>query len=101
MTTATKQFKDFGIKPQLKAFTGEKIKMDKIINTEITVIECKLEPSKKNEGQCLHMQIEYKNEKRVVFTGATALIDVVSQLPADAYPFTTTIVKNNERFEFT
>ncbi len=95
-----KNFKDLGVKPQQKAFTGDKIKLEKIMNTEITVHECKVEPSKKNEGQCLHMQIEYKGEKRVVFTGATALIDVVRQLPTDAYPFTTTIVKN-ERFEFT
>lgn len=95
-----RNFKDFGIKPNQRAFTGDKIKLEKVLNTEITVHECKVEPSKKNEGQCLTMQIEYKGEMRVVFTGATALIDVVNQLPADAYPFNTTIVKNNERFEF-
>lgn len=95
-----KNFKDFGLKPQLKSFTGDKIKLEKLLNTEITVHECKVEPSKKNEGQCLTIQVEYKEEMRVVFTGATALIDVVKQLPADAYPFKTTIVKNNERFEF-
>lgn len=95
-----KNFKDFGVKPQLKAFTGDKIKLDKILNTEITVHECKITPSTQNDKQCLTMQIEYKEEMRVVFTGATALIDVVQQLKPDSYPFKTTIVKNNERFEF-
>ncbi len=97
----TKKFSELGIKPQLKSFTGDKIKLDKVINTEITVHEAKIEPSKKNEGQCLHMQIDYKGEMRVVFTGASALIDAVKQIPKDAYPFTTTIVKNDQRFEFT
>lgn len=96
-----RNFKDFGVKPSLTAtFTGDKIKVEKVLNTEITVERCKIEPSKKNEGKCLTLQIIYREEKRVIFTSAKALIDVVNQLPADAYPFKTTIVKNDERFEF-
>jgi hypothetical protein len=96
-----KSFKDFGIKPQARAFTGDKIDLVKILNTEVIVHECAIKPSTKNAGQCLHMQIEHRQEKRVVFTGAAALIDVARQLPQDAFPFKTTIVKNDQRYEFT
>lgn len=102
MTQITqKNFKDLGIKAQVKAFTGDKIDLVKILNTEVIVHECKIQPSKQNDGLCLHMQIEHRQEKRVVFTGAVALIDVARQLPADAYPFKTVIVKNDQRYEFT
>jgi hypothetical protein len=31
------QFKDFGIKPKLQCFVGDKIKMNKVLNREIVV----------------------------------------------------------------
>lgn len=101
MTTPKRSFKEFNLKPQSRAFSGEKIGLQRILNAEITVLDCKVVPSNKNAGDCLHMQIEYKGETWVVFTGASALIDVAQRFPEDAYPFTTTIEKRNERYEFT
>jgi len=54
-------FKDFGIKTTVKSFIGDKIKMSKILNKQITVIGYKITGSKyvdKGNGQCLHMQID-------------------------------------------
>lgn len=98
-----KQFKDFGIKPTLQSLVGEKIKIDRILNREITVYDYRLEDSKfgKNNSKCLYMQIGVGEEKRVVFTGSKALIETIEQVPKNEFPFVTTITKENERFEFT
>jgi putative transposon-encoded protein len=101
MTPQTKQFKDFGLEPESKPFSGDKIDLIKILNTPVTVHACKIVPSTKTTGLCLHLQIEHKTEKRVVFTGASALIDVAKRFPENAFPFTTTIVKKDQRYEFT
>ena len=42
-------FKDFGIKPQIRSFEGDKIKIDKILNKQIVVEEFKIENSKFND----------------------------------------------------
>jgi len=95
-----KSFKDFGIQPKLKTLTGEKIKIERVLNTEITVWDYRIEPSKFT-GRCLYLQIEYKNEKRVIFSASTVLIELIEQIPKTGFPFKTTIIKNDERFEFT
>ena len=75
-------FKDFGIKPALKKFTGDKIKMEKILNKEIMVIDWSLEDSKYKErgDKCLYLQIETGGEKRVVFSGSKVLMDMIGQI---------------------
>lgn len=95
-------FKDFNIKPSLQYFTGVKIKIDRIINTPIVVINFKVEPSKKKEGSgYLTLQIEKNGVKHVVFTGSTILIQLIKKVPLDNFPFVTTIVKEGEHLEFT
>jgi hypothetical protein len=94
-----KSFKDFGIKTKLETFIGEKIRLTKIINKQISVLKYRLEPSKHNSGLCLSMQIEVDGSKHVVFTGASVLIDNIKQVPE--FPFTTTIIKDNDHYEFT
>ena len=37
----------------------------------------------------------------VVFTGSKTLMDLISQVPKDGFPFKTTIKKNDKRLEFT
>jgi len=97
-----KSFKDFKITPKYNAFTGEKIAIDKVLNIEITVFGYKIEPSKKKAGSnFLTLHIEFKKEHRVVFTGATILQQLIELVPKDDFPFTTTIIKNNEHLEFT
>lgn len=97
-------FKDFGITSESVNLQGEKIKMNKVLNKPIKVHKYKIAPSKfceKGNGKCLHLQIEIDNEMRVVFTGSTNLQELIEKVPKEKYPFTTTIVKNGEMYEFT
>ena len=100
-----KKFKDFNINTATKNFIGEKIKMYKILDREISVHEFRLEDSKifKDRGskKCLHLQIGIGEVKHVVFTSSVGLIDAINQIPLSNFPFLTTIVKINDRFEFT
>lgn len=95
-------FKDFGIKASLTSFTGDKIKIDRIINTEVTVIQYKIEESKKKVGtKFMTMQIEKSGTRHVVFTGSTILMSMIEQVPKEKFPFKTTIIKESEHLEFT
>lgn len=97
-----KNFKDFNIKPELTAFVGDKVKIDRIINTEIIIHDYKVSPSTQRENsQCLTLQIERGGIKHVVFTGSTVLIQMIEKVPKGNFPFTTTIIKENEYLEFT
>lgn len=98
------EFKDFGIKTTVKSFVGDKIKMSKILNKRVTVIDFKKGDSKytdKGNGKCLQLQIDVAGTKHVVFTGSTFLMETIEQVPKEKFPFTTTIVEENERYEFT
>lgn len=98
-----KNFKDFGIKPEIASMTGEKIKISKILNREIVVHDFRIEESKfkkENAPSCLHMQISLDDVKHVVFTGSQVLANLIVRIPKDYFPFKTTIIKENERYEF-
>lgn len=95
-----KSFSQLGVKTDLQeVFTGEKIKIGRVINREIIVHDFRIEPSKFS-GQCLYLQIEIDGAKRVVFTGSQGLLQVIQKIPKTEFPFTTTIVEENERYEF-
>jgi hypothetical protein len=95
-------FKDLGIKPKQDTFTGKKIEIDDVLNIEIIVEGFKIQDSTKKAGtKYLTLQIEKEENKRVVFTGSKNLMDLISQVPKDKFPFKTTIKKNDKRLEFT
>jgi hypothetical protein len=98
-------FSQFNIEITSKRFEGSKIKMSKILDREIIVHNFKLEDSKvfteKGSCKCLYLQISINNEKHVVFTGSTGLIEMIQQIPEDGFPFKTVIKEENERFIFT
>lgn len=97
-------FKDFNIKPKTKSFDGDKIKIDRILNKQILVEYYKIEESKfkdKGTGKLLTIQIFTDSSKRVLFTGSSNLIEMIEKVPKDKFPFYTTIIKENERLEFT
>jgi hypothetical protein len=100
-----KSFSQFNIQAPSRGFEGEKVKMNKILNREIVVHDFRIEDSKvfkeKGSGKCLQLQISFSNEKHVVFTSASGLIEVIQQIPANGFPFTTTIVEENDRYIFT
>jgi len=91
-------FSQFNIKVESQAFEGDKIKMSRILNRQIVVHHFKQE---KGTGKCLHLQISFDNRKHVVFTSATGLIEVIQKIPEAGFPFTTTIVEENDRYLFT
>lgn len=95
-------FKDFKIKPKLNGFTGDKIKMARIINTEITVLDFKIEDSTVKEGtKRLTLQIEKSGTRHIVFTGSKVLMEMIKEVPKEGFPFKTTIIKESEHLEFT
>lgn len=99
-----KSFNDFNISITTKSFVGDKIKMSKILGKEIIVHHFKIEDSKcfkGNADKCLKLQITFNGESRIVFTGAGGLLEMIQQVPEDGFPFTTTIIEENERFKFT
>lgn len=95
-------FSQFGITPSSKSFEGDKIKIDRVLNKQIIVDDYKIEASKyeKGNGKCLYLQIHVDNTKRVLFTGSSSLMEMIERVPKEGFPFTTTIVRENERFQF-
>jgi hypothetical protein len=99
-----RQFKEMGITAERKSFVGDKIKLERLLNREIIIHDFEIKESKikdKGTGKCLYLQIEIKNEKHVVFSGSAYLMDMITQVPDNGFPFETTIVKINDHFEFT
>ena len=100
-----KSFSQFNIKPTAIDFEGDKIKMSKILNREIVVHHFSIDDSKhfkeKGAGKCLKLQISFNGEKHINFTSATGLLEVIQKIPEDGFPFTTTIIEENDRYKFT
>lgn len=99
----TKRFKDFNITAESAAFKGDKIKMNRLFDKEITVHAFVIKESKYKEktDKCLYLQIEKEGVKHVVFTGSATLMDMIQKVPATEFPFNTTIVKEGDSFQFT
>lgn len=98
----TKRFSDFGIKSPVQMFTGDKIRIQRILNREIQVHDFRIEPSKFGDtSKCLYLQIEMDGTRYVVFTGSNTLMELIQQVPRAGFPFATTIVQEEQRFEFT
>lgn len=99
-----KNFRDLGIKTEVNSLSGDKIKIERVLNTPVTVKRYKIEPSKfqeKGNGKRLVLQIEYNKEVRVIFTGSVVLMDTIQKIPKEDFPFETTIKRTGEYFEFT
>ena len=87
-----KSFKDFDIKAESSGLVGERIKISKILNKPIVVSSFQIKDSTQNDGKCLYLQIELDGEQRVVFTGSKGLQGMIQKVPADSFPFQTTII---------
>jgi hypothetical protein len=97
-----KKFSDLKIETK-QHFVGEKIKIIKVLNKEIVVHSFKVEPSKfpKNKsGNVLTLQIEVSGEKQIIFSGSDVLMDQITQVNQEDFPFKATIIKTGEHFEF-
>jgi hypothetical protein len=99
-----KDFKSFGIKAPVNGFTGDKIKIDRILNKRVIIHKYKIEGSKfteKGNGKCMTVQIEIDSEKRIFFTSSMTLMEMIKQVPETDFPFGASIERVNERLEFT
>ncbi|MCL1657433.1 hypothetical protein M2T79_12580 [Elizabethkingia miricola] len=97
-----KNFKEFNITPTFKAFVGDKIKLSKVINTQIIINDYKIKDSEKKPGtKYLTLQITRKGDKEIIFTSAKTLMDMIEQVPKDEFPFMTTIAQEDQIFQFT
>lgn len=66
------------------------------------MLDFKIEKSKIHEGtNLLTLQIEKDEEKRILFVGSKVLIQMIGEVKKEDFPFTSTIVKNGEHYEFT
>jgi hypothetical protein len=96
-----KSFKDFAIIPKIENFVGDKIATNKVLDKDIIVKDYRVKPSKfEGKGDRVDIQIEYKDEDRVIFTGAKYLIQTILQIPKTNFPFKTKIIKVGEHYEF-
>jgi len=97
-------FSQLNIKTNAQAsLIGEKININQIIDREIVVHKYNLKPSKfpkENYDKCLHVQIEFKGQPRVLFSTSRYLIDQIEQAK-DLLPFKTTIVEQDRKLLFT
>ena len=94
---AVKRFWDFADAPRV--LDGEKLRLDDLINREVTVIGCRISESKfgKNKsGKYLTLQIEIDAVHKVVFTGSDVLIQQMEKY-GDEIPFIA-VIKKDERF---
>lgn len=96
------QFKDLGITKPANCFTGDKISIDRLLNREINVHDYRISDSKiKENTKYLQLQISIGETMHVVFTGSAMLMDTIKKINKSQMPFTTRIIKENRRYDFT
>jgi hypothetical protein len=101
LMSAVKAFSEFGISKTIDAFVGNSIGIKRVLNKRIVVCKFKIGPSKYS-GERLDLQIEFDGEKRVLWTGSKGLIEQIKLVPANGFPFSTTIIETeSEHFQFT
>lgn len=95
-----KRFSDFS--REKIALDGDKVKLDTILNQEITVTGFSTKRSKfdDNSGKCLTVQFEMNGQKQIFFTGSDVLRDQLERYE-DEIPFMATIKKINRYYTLT
>lgn len=93
----TKHFADFAKETILD---GDKIRIDDIINEEITILNYSIKTSKLKDGKYLTLQINKNDKKYVIFTGSHVLMDQIEKYKNEI-PFLTTIRKINKYYSLT
>ncbi len=95
-----KRFADFS--RERVVLDGNKIKLDSILNQEITITGYSTKRSKfdDNSGKCLTVQFEMNGLTQIFFTGSEVLRDQLERYE-DEIPFITTIKKINRYYTLT
>ena len=95
-----KRFSDFATEPN--AMTGDKIKIEDVLDKEIEVTGYKISDSKfakKSTDKVLTLQFKLGGENRILFTGSNVLMEQVEKYQ-DEMPFVATITKVNKFYTF-
>lgn len=95
-----KRFSDFA--EEARPLDGEKISIAKVIGREIVLIGYKVVTSKykeSNSPECLTLQFELDEERRILFTGSKILIEQMEKY-GDEIPFSTVIKKIDKYYTF-
>ena len=93
-----KKFSDFATGDA--SITGDKTKLDDILEKEIVVKGFKIADSKYNDGQVLTLQFDLEDKEFIIFTGSSVLIKQIEKYQ-DEIPFTTKVEKINKFYTFT
>lgn len=96
-----KRFSDFA-KDEIP-FNGTKLKIEEILNEEITVLGFEIRTSKfasSNAPRYLKIHCEKDGARHIVFTGSTILCSQAEKY-ADEVPFVATIKKIDKYYSFT
>lgn len=96
-----KRFSELQVTPPERQFDGEKIKIFKLLNKEIKVLNYRIVESKFKNSQRLDLHIEIDGVKYIAFTGSNYLIKTIEQINKEELPFLTVIEKDGESFKFT
>lgn len=97
------KFSDFSIEVPENKFSGDKIKIAKLLNKKIIVLNYRITDSKFNETglkKRLDIQLEISGEKHILFTGSKVLTEMIEQVAKDCFPFETMITKEGEAYQF-
>lgn len=82
--------------------SGDKIKADKILNKEVRIIDYQIKESKfqeKGNGKMAKIQIEWENEKRILFLGSVPLQETITQIDKSQLPIIAKITKDKGYYE--
>ena len=88
-----RRFSDLNIKSDKKIFNCKQVSINDILNIEIVVIDAIMQKTKNGDKALIHFKLD--NECGKFFTGSMGIIDVIQQLKASDFPFTT-IVKSTQ-----
>lgn len=95
--------KHFSEISQEQIFDGDKIRIDDIVNKEISILKYTVKSSrytKNKSGEYLTLQLEIDGKRHVIFTGSDVLIDQLKKY-ATELPFKAIIRKINRYYSLT
>jgi hypothetical protein len=88
------------VPPHEQPLEGKKIYIRNILDKEIIITNFRVSKSKKNDGQCLCIQLVLGDEICVIFTGSSVLISQLERVK-DKLPIRTSIKKIDKFFTLT
>jgi len=91
-----KKFSEFS---EENILDGVKIKIDDILNKEITIIGSRISKSKYGNKNCLTIQFEIDDNRHVLFTGSDVLTNQINKYKNEI-PFKAKISKINKYYSF-